>query len=150
MAHPAPLVPDSRRKRCSHANVDGTAGKRPAFRSPHIAVPATVEFRYSQTESFVEIMRQLGASVRVSTDQPNLERTGTHDAWLVHPLSQPGKPAVCTQGGAETGAPSVTSLRIAPAQVPMMDAWPHLSEPIKATVLAFVRAAGMKEPVQAS
>jgi uncharacterized protein (TIGR03032 family) len=35
------------------------------------AVPAAVEFRYKQTESFVALLRQLGASLLVSTYQAN-------------------------------------------------------------------------------
>src|SRR3954451_20735402 len=34
-------------------------------------VPAAVEFHYSQTESFVAVLRQLGASLLVSTYQAN-------------------------------------------------------------------------------
>jgi integrase len=45
-------------------------------------------------------------------------------------------------GGAESGAPSIAILSIAPELAAILDAWPHLSEPIKAGILAMVRAAG--------
>ena len=35
------------------------------------AAPAAVEFRYTQTESFVEVLHRLGASLLVSTYQAN-------------------------------------------------------------------------------
>jgi uncharacterized protein (TIGR03032 family) len=39
--------------------------------TPPPAAPAAVEFRYTQTESFVALLRQLGASLLVSTYQAN-------------------------------------------------------------------------------
>src|SRR6476620_935323 len=45
----------------------GTAGA-PAVAAP---VPAPVEFHYTQTESFVALLQQLGASLLVSTYQAN-------------------------------------------------------------------------------
>src|SRR3954463_7238039 len=45
----------------------GAAGA-PSVAAP---VPAAVEFQYAQTESFVTLLRQLGASLLVSTYQAN-------------------------------------------------------------------------------
>src|SRR5262245_25425410 len=45
-----------------------TATPRPQFPPP---VPSPVEFRYTQTDSFVAVLRELGASLLVSTYQAN-------------------------------------------------------------------------------
>ena len=42
----------------------GTPGASPA-------APAAVEFRYTQTDRFVEVLHRLGASLLVSTDPAN-------------------------------------------------------------------------------
>ena len=39
--------------------------------TPGAAAPTAVEFRYTQTDSFVALLRQLGASLVVSTYQAN-------------------------------------------------------------------------------
>src|SRR4051794_41328914 len=44
---------------------------RPAPRGPAPALPAPVEFRYTQTEGFVALLHELGASLLVSTYQAN-------------------------------------------------------------------------------
>src|SRR5437870_2474677 len=44
-------------------------GSGPA--TPEAAAPTTVEFHYTQTDSFVALLRQLGASLLVSTYQAN-------------------------------------------------------------------------------
>jgi hypothetical protein len=46
------------------------------------------------------------------------------------------------QGGAESGAPAPESTPIDPALAALIDAWPTLSEPLRAGILAMVRAAG--------
>jgi hypothetical protein len=53
-----------------------------------------------------------------------------------------GKPALHERGGAESGAPTLTNSNIAPDLAALIDVWPHLPEPIKAGILALVRAAG--------
>ena len=45
-------------------------------------------------------------------------------------------------GGAESGAPTLANFMIAPELVAIIDVWPKLPEPIKAGILALVRAAG--------
>ncbi len=44
--------------------------------------------------------------------------------------------------GAESGAPTLANLNIAPELAALIDAWPRLPEPIKVGILALVRAAG--------
>src|SRR3954467_8697895 len=39
--------------------------------APAVAAPTAVEFHYTQTESFVALLQQLGASLLVSTYQAN-------------------------------------------------------------------------------
>jgi hypothetical protein len=55
-----------------------------------------------------------------------------------HPLDSFGKSTLSAQGGAESGALAT----IDPDLVFVLDAWPTLPEPIKAGILAMVRAAG--------
>ena len=49
--------------------------------------------------------------------------------------------AILEVGGAESGAPDLIIPHIAPELVALIDVWPRLSEPIKAGILALVRAA---------
>ena len=56
------------------------------------AAPAAVEFRYTQTESFVELLRRLGASLLVSTYQANkllAVRAGGGLSTLVRTFDRP-------------------------------------------------------------
>src|SRR5215210_3902138 len=44
---------------------------RPGPATPEAAVPAAVEFHYTQTDSFVALLAELGASLLISTYQAN-------------------------------------------------------------------------------
>jgi len=54
----------------------------------------------------------------------------------------PGNSSVRDRGGAESGAPNLRTPDIACELAAIIDAWPRLPEPIKAGILALVRAAG--------
>jgi hypothetical protein len=54
----------------------------------------------------------------------------------------PAKTAISAQGGAESGALATESRPIDPGLATLIDAWPALAEPIRAGILAMIRAAG--------
>jgi hypothetical protein len=58
------------------------------------------------------------------------------------PATFPENTAVSGQGGAEFGAPATPSPAIDPGLAALIDAWPTLPEPIRAGILAMIRAAG--------
>src|SRR5262245_30210062 len=64
---------ERRERRCFMSAVVATPMKREASTTPSAtpAAPAAVEFRYTQTDSFVELLHRLGASLLVSTYQAN-------------------------------------------------------------------------------
>jgi uncharacterized protein (TIGR03032 family) len=61
--------------------------------SPSPAAPAAVEFRYTQTDSFVEVLHRLGASLLVSTYQANkllaVRASGSGLSTLVRTFDKP-------------------------------------------------------------
>jgi hypothetical protein len=59
-----------------------------------------------------------------------------------HHLDSAENRAILAQGSAESGAPTLANLSIPPELAALIDAWPRLPEPIKAGILALVRAAG--------
>src|SRR2546425_13318967 len=74
-------------------------GPRPA--TPEAAAPTAVPFHYTQTESFVALLRQLGASLLVSTYQANkllvARATGGGLSMLVRTFDRPMGLAVDAQ-----------------------------------------------------
>jgi hypothetical protein len=67
---------------------------------------------------------------------------GVHPTGVEQLRKSHKKTALLEQGGAESGAPILANLSIAPELAALIDAWPSLPEPIKAGILALVRAAG--------
>ena len=68
------------------------------------------------------------------------DKSGAKESRTTHETD--AKTALLEPGGAEFGAPSLTNPNIAPELAAILDAWPRLPEPIKAGILALVRAAG--------
>jgi hypothetical protein len=97
----------------------GGAGSRPAV----AATPAAVEFRYTQTESFVGLLARLGASLVVSTYQANkllvARAAGAGLSTLVRTSDRPMGLAV--QGAARSskaqGVPRQNELRCVALQL---------------------------------
>ena len=52
------------------------------------------------------------------------------------------KTAFFAEGGAESGAPTLTTPNIDPDLAALIDAWPNLPDAIRAGILAMIRAAG--------
>ena len=97
----------------------GRAGARPA------AAPAAVEFRYSQTDSFVELLHELGAALVITTYQANkllvARATGHGLSMLVRTFDRPmglamrdGRIALGCRG-------EVWEFRNAPAIAPLVE-----------------------------
>jgi hypothetical protein len=64
------------------------------------------------------------------------------EAAGIEPLaSSTGKTAHCPQGGAESGALGTEVAQVDPGLVAVIQAWPHLTEAIRAGILAMIRAA---------
>jgi hypothetical protein len=58
------------------------------------------------------------------------------------PAKSPEETALLAVGGAESGTPATQTGPIDPGLASLIDAWPNLPDPIRAGILAMVRAAG--------
>jgi hypothetical protein len=66
--------------------------------------------------------------------------SGAEEIRTPHEL--PEKTTLSAKGGAESGALTVTSLNIDPGLASLINAWPNLPEPLRAGILAMIRATG--------
>ena len=97
----------------------GRAGARPT------AAPAAVEFRYSQTDSFVELLHELGAALVITTYQANkllvARATGHGLSMLVRTFDRPMGLAIRDGRMALGCRNEVWEFRNAPAIAPLVE-----------------------------
>jgi uncharacterized protein (TIGR03032 family) len=109
---------------CTAPRGAGAAGA-PAAAAVPVAVPVAVEFRYTQTESFVDRLRQLGASLLVSTYQANkllvARATGNGLSVLVRTFERPMGLAAAADRLAVGTRNQVWVLRNAPDLAPRVE-----------------------------
>ncbi len=107
------------------ADVQTVSLPKPPGERPQPIVPAAVEFRYTQTESFVALLRQLGASLFVSTYQANkllVARTTAHGlSMLVRTFERPMGLAVDADRLTVGTRNQIWSLRNAPDIAPRIE-----------------------------
>lgn len=110
----------------------GVSPRRPGGKTPEVAAtsgvlgtPAAIEFRYTQTESFVALLRQLGASLLVSTYQANkllvARATGGGLSMLVRTFERPMGLAVDAQRLTIGSRNQIWFLRNAPDIAPQVE-----------------------------
>lgn len=89
------------------------------------ATPAAVEFRYTQSDSFVAVLQQLGASLLVTTYQANkvlaVRASGNGLSTLVRTFDRPMGLAVSAERMALGCRETVWEFRSAPAIAPMIE-----------------------------
>src|SRR5262245_21301091 len=94
-------------------------------RSTSPALPAAVEFRYTQTESFVDVLQQLGASLVITTYQANkllvVRAAGAGMSMLVRTFDRPMGLAAASDRFALGCRDQVWEFRSAPAIAPMVE-----------------------------
>jgi uncharacterized protein DUF4915 len=101
------------------------AANGPGPASPEAAAPAAVEFHYTQTDSFVALLQQLGASLLVSTYQANkplvARAAGSGLSLLVRTFERPMGLAVDAQRLTIGTRNQIWSLRNAPDIAPRVE-----------------------------
>jgi hypothetical protein len=82
------------------------------------------------------------AALRKSDDASLIPQTGSGEGGIRTLGEISGKTALSVHGVAQSGALDPKNGPIDPALASLIDAWPTLPEPIRAGILAMIRAAG--------
>jgi hypothetical protein len=130
----------------SMSDASGTEG---CTRTPDQILSCGDQLRLLQAPRLAQSLIQFTVSIDAAFQKSNtgqglgrVEDNGSGEGGIRTPTEILEKIPIPAEGGAKSGALAIQTGSIDPALATLIEAWPKLPEPIRAGILAMVRAAG--------